>query len=152
MESSTQRDSSSDDWSQRRVSIPVRPDAVIRARDTVRRAAALAGVPADRIDHLVVAVSEACTNAMEAELRAGTTSPIEVTCTVDGTIFEVQVRDRGDGFEPASLPPRPPPPDPRHLDVERGWGIELMRQLVDELVFDVTGTGMCVRLRMSLVR
>ena len=104
----------------------------------------------DRIDDLLVAVSEACTNAMEAQVRAGTAAPIDVAWTVDETIFEVQVTDHGDGFEPATLPARPPVSDPRHLEVERGWGIQLMRQLVDELVFDVTGDGMCVRLRLSL--
>ena len=127
----------------------MRPDAVVRARDTVRRAALQAGLAGERIDDLVVAVSEACTNAMEAQLRAGSTSPIEVTCTADGATFEVQVHDHGDGFEPSTVARRPPLPDPHHLDVERGWGIELMRSLVDELVFDVTGRGMCVRLRMS---
>lgn len=128
----------------------MRPDAVLRARDTVRRDATSAGLPRHRVDDLVVAVSEACTNAMEAHLRAGTTAPIDVTCSVTGSVFEVQVGDHGDGFEPTSLRRRPPMPDPHHLDVERGWGIELMRQLVDDLVFDVTGHGMCVRLRMAL--
>ena len=150
MESSTLRDSSSDDQSPRRVEIPVRPDAVVRARESVRRAAADAGVTRHRIDDLVVAVSEACTNALEAQLRCGARQPIEVTCSVTGSMFEVQVSDRGDGFDPAALPPRPPLTDPRHLDIERGWGIQLMRQLVDDLVFDLTGEGMRVRLRMSL--
>ena len=127
----------------------MRPDAVVRARAAVRGAAAAAGITRDRIDDLLVAVSEACTNAMEAQLRAGSSAPIDVTWTADESIFEVQIRDHGDRFEPSELPPRPPLTDPRHLDVERGWGIELMRQLVDELVFDVTGDGMCVRLRLS---
>ena len=150
MESSTLK-RSSDDWPAR-LKIPVRPDTVVRARETVRRSAAQAGLSTDRIDDLVVAVSEACTNAMEAQLRARTWSPIDVVCQVTGTTFEVQVRDHGEGFEPESLAPRPPFTDPHHLDVERGWGIQLMRQLVDELVFDVTGGGMCVRLRMFLSR
>ena len=128
----------------------MRPDAVVRARAAVREAAITAGLHDDRVDDLLVAVSEACTNAMEAQLRAGTSAPIEVTWTVDESIFEVQINDHGDGFEPSTLPARPPVTDPRHLDVERGWGIQLMRQLVDELVFDVTGDGMCVRLRLAL--
>ena len=128
----------------------MRPDAIVRARAALSRAAAAAGLTRDRVDDLLVAVSEACTNAMEAQVRAGVSAPIDVTWTVAESIFEVQISDHGDGFEPATLPPRPPVTDRRHLDVERGWGIQLMRQLVDELVFDVTGEGMCVRLRMSL--
>lgn len=123
---------------------------MVRARDTVRRSAERAGLAVDRIDDLVVAVSEACTNAMEAQLRAGVTAPLVVTCSVRAKFFEVRVRDRGSGFSPDALSPRPPLSDPGHLEVERGWGIQLMQQLVDDLVFDVTGAGTCVRLRMSL--
>jgi anti-sigma regulatory factor (Ser/Thr protein kinase) len=100
----------------------------------------------------MVAVSEAVTNAIEAQQRIGVTSPIEVRCNVLGDVFEVEVRDRGDGLEPSALDVRPPITDPRHLLVERGWGIDLMRQLVDELVFDVTEPGTCVRLRLALAR
>lgn len=150
MESFT-RKRSSDDWPER-IRIPVRADAIVRARQAVRDAATDAGLRGDRIDNLVVAVSEAFTNAMEAQFRAHTSAPIDVVCEMTGSTLEVQVRDHGDGFEPESLPPRPPVTDPHHLDVERGWGIQLMRSLVDELVFDMTGSGMCVRLRMSLSR
>lgn len=116
------------------------------------RAAAAATLAADRIDDLVIAVSEAVTNALEAQQRAGVSSPIEVTCAHTETWFEVEVRDCGDGFEPGELRPRPPVDDPGHLDVERGWGIHLMRTLVDDLVFDVTGPGTAVRLRVALER
>lgn len=148
MESSTLR-RSSDDWPTR-VQLPVRPDAVVRARQTVRGAAAAAGLGPDRVDDLTVAVSEACTNAMEAQIRAGMSAPIAVEWETTGTTFEVRVVDHGEGFEPYSLRSRPPMADPHHLDVERGWGIQLMQQLVDEVVFDMTGSGMCVRLRMSV--
>ena len=134
----------------RSVHLPVEPTAIGVARQAAASAARDAGLSADRTDDLVVAVSEACTNALEAQLRGGVHQPIEVTCSVTGSMFEVQVSDRGDGFDPAALPPRPPLTDPRHLDIERGWGIQLMRQLVDDLVFDLTGEGMRVRLRMSL--
>jgi len=123
---------------------------VARARSTVESAATRAALEPDRVDDLVVAVSEACTNAIEAQLRIGELSPIELTCSVDGGVLEVRVQDRGAGFAPDDLRPRPPLHDPGHLELERGWGIQLMRALVDELVFDLTQQGTCVLLRMSL--
>jgi serine/threonine-protein kinase RsbW len=123
-------------------------DAVARARALVRRTARRSGLGPDRTDDLVVATSEAFTNALEAQLAAGVTDPVEVTCRLDHGVFEVRVSDRGDGFDPSSLRPRPPHSDPAHLDLERGWGITIMRRLVDDVVFDVTGRGTVVCLRV----
>jgi anti-sigma regulatory factor (Ser/Thr protein kinase) len=65
--------------------------------------------------------------------------------------LEVFVVDHGTGFDPESLPVRPPRTDPHHLDVERGWGIQLMRALVDELVYvsDEEGTALVLRCRLA---
>jgi serine/threonine-protein kinase RsbW len=134
----------------RAVHLPVHPTAVARARREIARAAAAAGLGRDRVDDLVVAVSEACTNALEAQLRAEVTTPIEVRHrTIDGA-FEVSVVDHGRGFRPDAIPTRPPHADPRHLDVERGWGIQLMRSLVDELVYSFTGSSTVLLLRCRL--
>jgi serine/threonine-protein kinase RsbW len=151
MESTTARPPGPDDRGPRcDARLEVRPEAIVRARRLVARAAADAGLSEDRVDDLLVAVSEACTNAMESHQRMSVTAPLEITCIVEGGVFEVQIRDRGAGFDPSSLPVRPPIADPGHLAIERGWGIQLMRQLVDDLAFDITGSGVCVRLRMYL--
>ncbi|MEA3021042.1 MAG: serine/threonine-protein kinase RsbW [Actinomycetota bacterium] len=151
METSTPRTPDPDDHaSPRATRLPARPDAVSRARRAVRRAATTAGMAEDRVDDLVLAVSEACTNAMEAHVASGATEAIEVTCERVGAMFEVRVRDRGGGFRLEHLAPRPPLADPRHLEVERGWGVQLMQHLVDEVTFDLTEPGTCVCLRNAL--
>jgi serine/threonine-protein kinase RsbW len=132
------------------VQVPVHPVAIAAARRSIARAARQAGLGVDRIDDLVVAASEACTNALEAQARAGVQTPIEVTCRVLDGVFEVEIRDHGSGFQPDSIPPRPPLQDPGHLDVERGWGIQLMRALVDDVTYDFTGAGTGVLLRARL--
>jgi serine/threonine-protein kinase RsbW len=133
-----------------RLDLPVHPSAIASARRAVAEAAERAGIGTDRIDDLVVAVSEACTNALEAQQRAGTTTPVAVTIQVTNDVLEIRVQDAGSGFAPDELPARPPQADPRHLDVERGWGIQLMRELVDDLAFDFTGAGTAVCLRMRV--
>jgi len=130
--------------------VPARPDAIALGRAAARDAALDAGLPSEKVEDLVVAVSEACTNALEAQLAIGVTSPIELDLRLADGWFEVAVRDHGPGFSPADLPARPPLTDPRYLELERRWGIQLMRQLVDDLAFDVTATGTTVHLRMTV--
>ena len=102
----------------------------------------------ERIDDLKLAVSEACTNAIEAhdarrQRRAGS------WCARAGDdALEVCVEDRGQGFDPAQLPDHPPVTDPDRLKFERGLGIPLIRALVDEVEFSPTTHGTAVRLVM----
>jgi serine/threonine-protein kinase RsbW len=129
------------------VEIPVRPESVVLARAAIRDAARAAGLRDDCVDDLLIAGSEAVTNAMEAQLAAGVGTPLGVRLLVTSTTFAIEVVDlAGGGFDVAALAPRPPQTDPGHLDVERGWGIQLMRELVDRLEFDRQADGTTVRL------
>ena len=133
--------------------MPLMPRAVAEARTSVRACAERLELSADRTDDLLIAVSEACTNAMEAQASAGVDEPVIVRCVLLAQANElaIEVEDRaGAGFDERTIAPRPPRHDPGHLDVERGWGIQLMRELVDRVEFDHTPTGTVVRLVMSL--
>lgn len=130
------------------VSLPARPDAVADGRRAVREVAAAAGMHPDRVDDLAVAVTEAITNALEAQARRKEQRDLALVVRVDPDVLWVEVTDSGGGFDPSLLPPRPPLADPRHLDVERGWGIRLMRELVDEVRFLPAASGTVARLAM----
>ena len=133
--------------------MPLMPRAVAEARTSVRACAERLELSADRTDDLLIAVSEACTNAMEAQASAGVDEPVIVRCVLLAQANElaIEIEDRaGAGFDERTITPRPPRHDPGHLDVERGWGIQLMRELVDRVEFDHTPTGTVVRLVMSL--
>ncbi|MEN3271765.1 MAG: serine/threonine-protein kinase RsbW, partial [Actinomycetota bacterium] len=101
----------------RSLHLPIEPRAIAVARQAAASAARDAGLGADRTDDLDVAVSEACTNALEAQQRAGVRTPIEISCRVVATTLEVVVLDRGAGFAPEAIAPRPPLAHPGHLDV-----------------------------------
>jgi serine/threonine-protein kinase RsbW len=148
MESTTARAPGPDDGARCEARLEVRPEAIVRARGLVGDAAREAGLRRERIDDLLVAVSEACTNAIEAHTSIDTDERVVVRCWVDDNGLEVRISDRGPGFDPAGLPDHPPVTDPARLKFERGLGIPLIRALVDVVEFSSSGKGTEVRLVM----
>ena len=129
--------------------IPARAEFVALARLAVSALAATDGELADeRVDDLKLAVSEACTNAIEAHSAIAIDERVVVRCWIDEAGLEVRICDRGAGFDPAELPDHPPVTDPARLKFERGLGIPLIRALVDEVEFSSSGTGTEVRMVM----
>jgi serine/threonine-protein kinase RsbW len=133
--------------------IPARAEYVALARLVVSSIASSRRDLADeRIDDLKVAVSEACTNAIEAHRKASSLMAVTVACSETDDRFVVSVRDHGGGFNPETLPEHPPVTDPERLNFERGLGIPLIRTLVDDVEIDSSGDGTEVRLVMSCGR
>jgi serine/threonine-protein kinase RsbW len=130
-----------------RLAIPASPPFVGVARTViVAVASTLSDVDDERLEDLRVAVSEACTNAVEAHQSADTDDRILLRCLVSDDRIEVHIEDRGPGFD---APQAMPPQDLRRIEdltIERGWGIQLIRSLVDEAVFRTAGAGMAVHL------
>jgi serine/threonine-protein kinase RsbW len=131
--------------------IPARAEFVALARLVVSALASSdSNLGDERIDDLKLAVSEACTNAIEAHDAAGSDERVLVRCRAGDNVLEVYVEDRGRGFDPATLPDHPPVTDPDRLKFERGLGIPLIKALVDEVEFSSTTRGTSVRLIMRL--
>lgn len=99
-----------------------------------------------RVDDLELAVSEACTNAMEAHRSVGVEAPVTIRVVEGSERLEVHVDDQGPGFDPKHLSEHPPVTDPERLNFERGLGIPLIRTLVDDVVFVATDRGTSARL------
>jgi len=129
--------------------IPAAPGYIAIARLVVSSlASARRNLGDQRIDDLKLAVSEACTNAIEAYGTAGADGDNRVRIMVrdDDTRLEVAVEDSGPGFDPEALPHHPPVTDPERLNFERGLGIPLIRSLVDEVRFESSSDGTSVRM------
>ena len=102
----------------------------------------------DRVDDLKIAVSEACTNAIEAHDALETEERVTIECRADHDSLEVLIEDRGTGFDVSNLPEHPPVTDPDRLNFERGLGIPLIRALVDDVEFSSSAQGTAVKLVM----
>ena len=127
------------------LSVPARVEYIAVVRLVVASLANARRILADdRIDDLKLAVSEACTNAIEANAESGTSAPVVVSCWEAPERFEVCVTDSGPGFDPDDLPQHPPVTDPDRLNFERGLGIPLIRSLVDDVRFESGPEGTSV--------
>ena len=131
-----------------RLEIPAQPAFVGVARSVVTAVVTFVdGIAEDRLEDLRIAVSEATTNAVEAHQADGRGQRVVLRCLVDHDRLEVRIEDTGGGLTPADLDERAPA-DPEAVAAERGWGIQLIRALVDDVAFDASGGGTAVRLLM----
>jgi serine/threonine-protein kinase RsbW len=131
--------------------IPASPEYIAIARLVVSSvASSRRNLPDDRIDDLKLAVSEACTNAIEAygpaSPEVGAYDRVRILVQDDDEKLEVDVDDQGPGFDPNDLPAHPPVTDPERLNFERGLGIPLIRTLVDDVEFASSSDGTSVRM------
>lgn len=127
--------------------IPARPELLSLARLVITGAATIEPTFSDdRIEDLRIAVSEACTNAIEAHLSTGADDRITIRCDLAEDRIEVIVTDRGSGFDPDDVESAPDAEDPDRLAHESGLGIPLMQVLVDETEFRASPDGTVVRL------
>jgi serine/threonine-protein kinase RsbW len=124
--------------------IPARPAYLSLVRLIVDAAVgSLApGLSVARLDDLKIAVTEACSNAIEAHEAILDDGPVVVRCVIDDHQVTVDIVDRGRGFDPDRVETLPAATDPRRLRHESGLGIPLMRTLTDEVAFtpDADGT------------
>jgi anti-sigma regulatory factor (Ser/Thr protein kinase) len=105
-----------------------------------------AGLPDDRIDDLSIAVSEACTNAIEAYHRDGARDGrIRLRCLAGPGHLEVTVDDDGPGFGPDEVTVTAI--DGSAMGTARpGRGLALIFALVDQAELRATKAGTSVRL------
>jgi anti-sigma regulatory factor (Ser/Thr protein kinase) len=133
-------------------SIPSQPGNERIAMRRVAEAVRPLRLKSDRLERLATAVSEATMNAMEHGNHFEPERPVSVRVVASDTELLITVSDRGGG----SPVPRPAAPD---LDAKlagrqssRGWGLFLMRQMVDEVTDESDDSGHRVHLRVRLPR
>ena len=99
---------------------PALPSALYEVRKFVREASEAAGLSPANTNDIVLAVSEACANAV---LHSGSTE-IVVSWRRTGECVEVVIRDEGVFIRRVPIP---------EVDRTRGHGIPLMMALMDEV-------------------
>ncbi|HMK96964.1 MAG TPA: ATP-binding protein, partial [Acidimicrobiales bacterium] len=127
--------------------VPSSPEYIAIVRLVVASVASARRQLADeRVDDLKLAVSEACTNAIEANRSVRPDAPVHVEIWESPDRLEICIEDAGPGFDLDKLEAPPPVTDPQRLNFERGLGIPLIRTLVDQAIFVRRGKGTSVRM------
>jgi PAS domain S-box-containing protein len=111
------------------------PGALTSARDTVRRWLAEAGADPVETHDITMACNEACQNAIEHAYDLGA-DLFDVVLERSGADVSISVRDHG-GWKTTTSP-------------DRGRGLELMRELMDDVDVDASELGSTITLRRRL--
>ncbi len=114
-----------------RLVLPRVPRAELLAGEAVEDLGRRVAFPRDTLAEVKLAVVEACLNALE--YGAGEVE-VEITAHADESTpwIEVIVMDHGPGFDPSGVP-RPLLEAKLHAQRKRGWGLELIRRLMDDV-------------------
>lgn len=109
------------------------------AMESVSSMAKKMGFTNDRIEDLKTAVAEACINAIEHGNKMDTSTKVGITLTMDESGLEVAVQDRGKGIGQTDTPNIEDKIEGK--GETRGWGIFLIKNLVDDVKFKTTPEG-----------
>jgi len=117
--------------------LPMKADSEVVAARVAEAVAAFAAVDSDTVDRIKMAIIEACINAFEHSSSA--TGKVRLRYLLSPGKIELFVQDDGKGF-----------PSGRPVGGEskknRGWGLKLIRELVDEVEIDTGLDGTVVHM------
>jgi serine/threonine-protein kinase RsbW len=125
------------------LTIPMLHDAELVAGRTTEEITRLIGFPERAVEQVRMAVIEACLNA--AEHSQSPDRHIYLSFIYDADKLLIVVRDFGKGFDPLEV--RKPDIHEKIGAMNKGgWGLYLIRRLMDEVVFEQVSTGTCIRM------
>lgn len=113
--------------------LPMEPDRELEAGEMASALAESVNMDPDRIDEVRMAVHEAFINASEHSRAPDRQVYVTVALEGEGVpeALRITVRDTGTGFTTRSL--RGTMREPRELPRKRGWGLTIIRRLMDEV-------------------
>jgi anti-sigma regulatory factor (Ser/Thr protein kinase) len=114
------------------LNLPARPTQLSHIRRTLRRWLRDQGVADETANEVLIACGEACANAVQ-HAYDGAPGPLHLDVSRHGGDVVVVVRDEGRWRTPGER--------------EGGWGVALMRSLMDSVEVDHTSEGTAVTLR-----
>jgi len=112
---------------------------VVAAR-VAEEVAAFAAVDADTVDRIKMAIIEACINAFEHS--ASESGKVRLRYLLSPDKIELFVQDDGKGFRAGKTS--------EESKKNRGWGLKLIRELVDEVEIVTGPDGTVVRMVKNL--
>ena len=102
------------------------------------------GISDEVYGKILISTVEAVNNAILHGNKGKKEKIVKIDFNADGNMFEVTVKDEGDGFEFNNIPD---PTDPANIENLHGRGVFLMRSLADKIEFNDSGNEVIMRFR-----
>ena len=115
------------------------PNSLITVEEFVNYFAKDLGVNDDRMNGLLLSITEATTNAIIHGNKGDVNKKVTINVFVEGEQIIIKVKDEGNGFDPAKIPD---PTEPQNLLKDSGRGVYLMKVYMDDLKYNYTPEGM----------
>lgn len=114
------------------------PNNLITVEEFVNYFALDLGLDEEKINGLLLAVTEATTNAIIHGNKNNSLKLVKIFVNVEDHTLVIKIKDEGKGFDPSIVPD---PTDPENLLKDSGRGLYLMRVYMDEMKINVTPEG-----------
>lgn len=123
------------------------PNNLITVEEFVNYFAKDMGLTNDQLSVLLLAVTEATTNAIIHANKCDASKTVSIRAHIEDSKLIVNVKDEGKGFDPSTIPD---PTKPENLLKDSGRGVYLMKVYMDDVKYKVTPTGMETILTLNL--
>jgi len=122
------------------LTLPVLPDMELAATKTAEVVSKHMGLNDEQAAEINMALIEACINAFE---HSESDKQIEIHFKIKDDLLEIQVTDKGIGFDKSKVA-IPKIEEKLGSDYKRGWGLQLIKELMDTVKFESTEEGTTV--------
>ena len=114
------------------------PNNLITVEEFVNYFAVELGLDQEKINGLLLAVTEATTNAIIHGNKNNKLKLVRISVYVNGPVLTIKIKDEGKGFDPSIVPD---PTDAENLLKDSGRGLYLMKVYMDGLTYNHTPEG-----------
>ena len=118
--------------------IPIMPSMELAASKTAQAVADYLDLDEEKTAEVTMALIEACINAFEHGKSKDNNVYIRFILQEEALIIEI--KDKGKGFDSTKVE-MPTIEKKLHSRRKRGWGLQLMRELMDDVVIDSGADG-----------
>ena len=123
------------------------PNNLITVEEFVNYFAKDLGLNEEQLATLLLAVTEATTNAIIHANKCDKSKLVTVDVNVQNSKLIIKVIDEGKGFDPSQIPD---PTQPENILKDSGRGMYLMKVYMDDLKYNVTPDGTETILTMNI--
>ena len=117
--------------------IPIMPSMELAASKTAQAVADYLDLDEEKTAEVTMALIEACINAFEH--GKGEDNNVYIRFILQEEALIIEIKDRGKGFDSSKVE-IPDIEKKIHSKKKRGWGLQLMREMMDDVTID-SGAG-----------